>query len=144
MLLISHRGNLNGSCKDTENSVEQIKKAIDAGFDVEVDIRVESGKWYLGHDYPQYEFDPSLLNDFAGRLWCHAKNIEALEAMLYTGIHCFWHQDDQYTITSKGTIWAYPDFYTKKGILVMPSKNFIAKLKDPIYGICVDDPINYI
>jgi hypothetical protein len=144
MLLISHRGNLDGSDPATENSVGQITKAMSAGFQVEIDVRFIYDKFYLGHDLPQYEVDPSFFREFSDRLWCHAKNIEALEKMLDLGLHCFWHEDDRYTLTSKGIIWAYPDYYTNKGILVMPSKNFIANLSISIYGICVDDPVKYL
>ena len=51
---ISHRGNLNGPT-DQENNPQYIQKALDAGFAVEVDVWVENGKWYFGHDYAQYD-----------------------------------------------------------------------------------------
>ena len=50
MYLISHRGNLNGIQKDKENEPEYIISAIDKGFDVEVDVRFENNKFFLGHD----------------------------------------------------------------------------------------------
>ena len=48
--------------------------------------------------------------DFPPRqhLWCHAKNLQALQSMLEYNINCFWHQQDDFTITSKGDIWTYP------------------------------------
>ena len=55
------------------------------GFDVEVDVRSLSGVCYLGHDTAQYEVEWNYLSD--SKLWCHAKNIEALEIMLDLGIH---------------------------------------------------------
>ena len=41
-------------------------------------------------------------------MWCHAKNFEALEYLTRCAAHCFYHQEDDYTITSRGFIWAYP------------------------------------
>jgi hypothetical protein len=64
--------------------------------------------------------------------------------MLEAGLHCFWHQEDYYTLTSKGIIWAYPNHYTGAGILVMPSKELIDKYRQSIYGICVDDIREFI
>ena len=50
MILISHRGNTNGKQSELENMPEYIDNAIKLGYDVEVDIRFKSGKFYLGHD----------------------------------------------------------------------------------------------
>ena len=40
MILISHRGNINGKFKSWENEPTYIDKAISEGYDVEVDV------WY--------------------------------------------------------------------------------------------------
>ena len=57
MYLISHRGNINGIQKNKENEPHYINKAIESGFDVEVDVRFTEGKFFLGHDNDQYEID---------------------------------------------------------------------------------------
>ena len=62
MILISHRGNLNGK-SDRENSPDYIDEALDQDFDVEVDVWYVSGKWYLGHDEPTYEIELDYLKD---------------------------------------------------------------------------------
>ena len=53
-------------------------------------------------------------------------------------INCFWHQSDDYTLTSKGYIWTYPN---KKilpgGIMVVFGNQNIPKTED-IGGICSD------
>ena len=46
MILISHRGNLNGPNEDRENSPYYIMEAIDDGYDVEVDLWWVDGKVY--------------------------------------------------------------------------------------------------
>ena len=47
MYLISHRGNINGVEKDNENNPDYIKKAMQKGYDVEVDVRYEDHKFFF-------------------------------------------------------------------------------------------------
>ena len=135
MYLISHRGNINGIQKDNENEPEYITKALEKGFDVEIDVRFSKGKFFLGHDYDQYEIDHKFLSN--KKIWCHAKTSEALLALYETNAHYFWHQEDDYTITSKGDIWTYPGKKLfSKSICVLPE---IANYKEiNCMGICSD------
>ena len=135
MYLISHRGNLNGIQKDKENEPEYIISAIDKGFDVEVDVRFENNKFFLGHDYNQFEINKEfLLNK---KIWCHAKTKEALSALDEIKAHFFWHQEDDYTITSKGYIWTYPGKkLLSKSICVLPEKANYKEIN--CIGICSD------
>ena len=106
MIYISHRGNVDGPVKDKENNIDHIQKALNKGFEVEVDVRFNKNKFFLGHDYDQFEVDKEfLLND---KIWCHAKTTEALIELDKIKAHYFWHQEDDYTITSRGFIWTYP------------------------------------
>ena len=60
VIYIAHRGNMTGSCPE-ENSPEHILKALQAGFEVEVDVWYFNGDWFLGHsgtDYPISEGFP--------------------------------------------------------------------------------------
>ena len=50
MILISHRGNVNGSILEKENSLEYIDNAICLGYDVEIDIWYKDNTIWLGHD----------------------------------------------------------------------------------------------
>jgi hypothetical protein len=51
-------------------------------------------------------------------------------------IHCFWHQEDDVTLTSWGFLWSFPDEQlTDKSICVMPET--IDKSID-CYGVCTD------
>jgi hypothetical protein len=61
MILISHRGNISGPNPEQENHPDYIWAAIQAGYDVEVDVWFENGKFMLGHDEPQYEFPFGLI-----------------------------------------------------------------------------------
>lgn len=136
MEFIAHRGNIKGPNPSEENKPEYINKAIEKGYGVEIDVWKIGDKLFLGHDEPQYEIKGSYLKN--PKFWCHAKNIESLEYMLKHNIHCFWHQEDNYTITSKGYIWCYPGKKTPVGsICVMPEKYNTEKY-DMCYGVCSD------
>ena len=139
MIYISHRGNLNGPDPSMENNPEQIIKCIEEGFDVEIDVWFLEG-WHLGHDKPQYKVDVGFLKTKG--LWCHAKNIEALCELRKHRINCFWHQEDDVTLTVSGFLWTFPGKkLTEMSICVMPEihspdLSFCA-------GICTDYPIKY-
>tara|TARA_B110000483_G_scaffold198842_1_gene238237 strand:+ start:183 stop:614 length:432 start_codon:yes stop_codon:yes gene_type:complete len=135
MYLISHRGNLNGAESENENNPKYLIIAINKGFNVEVDVRFEKEKFYLGHDFSQYEVNKDfLLNE---NIWCHAKTHEALLALDKINAHYFWHQEDDYTITSKGFFWTFPGKeLLKKSICVLPEKANYKKID--CLGICSD------
>jgi len=142
MKIISHRGNITGSNKKLENNPEFIIESLNLGFDVEIDVWYINDKLFLGHDLPQYPVLKTFLQNKS--FWCHAKNIEALNFMLKNDIHCFWHQEDRHTLTSKGYIWTYPNNeLTENSICVMPEIQNISFKKNNIFGICTDYPILY-
>ena len=140
MVLISHRGNMDGIYPEMENNPIYIDRALKNGYDVEIDVWYEDGIWYLGHDKPQYKIDLDYLKN--DKFWCHAKNIEALNLMLDDDIHCFWHQEDDVTLTSCGFIWTYPGKkLTEKSICVLPEKN--NEIPKKALGICSDYVVYY-
>ena len=113
----------------------------------EIDVRYivnESGDggWWLGHDTPDYKVTLDFLKH--PLLICHAKNSEAFVRLLKEGIHCFWHQDDDYTLTSNKWIWAYPGKDSSHGIAVMPESAHGSDPKDwtsitkQTKGVCTD------
>ena len=145
MILIAHRGNTNGPSPQRENGQKYCEKAIDQGFHVEIDVWY-TDTWWTGHDRPQYRVNPEFLK--RKEVWCHAKNIEALYRLQEIGAHCFFHQNDDVTLTSKGYLWTYPDFQlTKKSICVLPEIQKVASKLSPLYsecaGICSDFIVNY-
>tara|TARA_Y100000310_G_scaffold180954_1_gene180891 strand:- start:2173 stop:2592 length:420 start_codon:yes stop_codon:yes gene_type:complete len=133
MILISHRGNLNGK-SNMENRPGYIHKALGQDFDVEIDVWYIDGEFWLGHDIPQYKVSEGFLEN--PRLWCHAKNIEGLYQMLQNKkIHCFFHQEDDVTLTSKGYLWTYTGKQlTENSIAVLPNDEITKK----IAGVCSD------
>lgn len=140
MRLIAHRGLINGPDVYQQNKPSQIEHAIQQGFDVEVDIWYTDGLFYLGHDNPEYLINLEFLN--RPQIWAHAKNPQALFKLKEYNIHCFWHQDDDYTLTSQGYIWVYPGkTLTGNCILVLPelqNTNWQSLDVSKCIGICSD------
>jgi hypothetical protein len=121
MILISHRGNIDGKIPEYENNPNYIEAALELGYEVEIDLWVVDDKLYLGHDEPQYEITWEYFKDKVDKLWVHCKNIEALYWVRETKLHYFWHETDTVTLTSKNYVWAYPGKQPIKGsIAVMP------------------------
>jgi len=122
--LIAHRGNVSGPNPEMENNPFYVDRAIEQGYSVEIDIRGSFyTKFYLGHGKEQYIVSPSWLYERADHLWMHAKDIQALHSLTQqaSNFNVFWHQDDFYTLTTKGFIWTYPGHtLTPQSICVMP------------------------
>ncbi len=134
MIIIAHRGNILGPKPQKENSPDYILEALSLGYDVEVDVWFENSRWFLGHDSPEYEVRLDFLKKTG--LWCHAKNHQALSEMLKEGVHCFWHEEDKITLTSRGFMWALPGNHSEGSIIVMP-EGFNSDISKNI-GVCSD------
>jgi hypothetical protein len=145
MRLIAHRGNIKGSNPSLENSPTYIDVALMRGFDAEIDMRIVGGQIYFGHDEPEYRVELAWISDRQESLWVHCKNTEALSFCIEKNIHCFFHNTDDYTITSQGFVWAYPGKppTSTKCICVMPEK--IDKQDLQLYfGICSDNILSVL
>ena len=145
MVLISHRGNIHGPNPKKENRLSYLNAALDAKYQVEVDVWYEDG-WWLGHDKPQYKVSFEWLTT-TGWIWAHCKNIEAMRRMCEQQInhwpivpHFFWHEHDTLTLTNRGVLWTYPNRpLTNFSICVLPEQATYTKrqLKSAL-GICSD------
>lgn len=141
MILISHRGNMNGPNTETENNPEFINRVLSLGIYVEVDVWYKDGFYYLGHDEPVYPVELSFLQQT--RVVCHAKTPITLHQLLkFPNINCFAHDKDDCVLTSCGWIWTYPGKpLTPLSICVLP------ELADTdctnCLGICTDYPLYF-
>lgn len=141
MILISHRGNIEKRDIENENKPEYVTQTLSNGFLVEIDVWYDNGDFFLGHDIPQYRInDNFLLNQ---NFLCHAKNYKALEAFLAIDKinHYFWHQNDDYTLSSKRIPIIYPGKKVINGSIIMSRDNTIYTESDikKCFGICSDD-----
>ena len=147
MKLIAHRGNINGPDIQNENKPEYIKTAIVLGYDCEIDVRLINNELYLGHDEPTYKINIDFLITNKDSLWIHCKNITALgflsEYKNYV-FNYFWHQTDDYVITSNEFIWTYPkdkyDMFFSSQIILDFSDNvdYNYYREQGIYAVCCD------
>ena len=139
MIKIAHRGNIDGPVLDAENNPAYVYNAIRSGYQAEVDFWVVNDKSYFGHDEPTYNIKQYFLDENVKNLWLHCKNLEALDFTLSMPKYykAFWHQEDDFTITTNGYIWTYPGkLTTNKSILVckdMPTSDILSL---DIAGIC--------
>lgn len=140
MRIISHRANIDGPNIDSENTIKAIENAIALGFDVEIDVWFIDKEYHLGHDRPSRVVNLEFLQSHSEYLWCHAKNLDAIAQLLKDELHCFWHEQDKYTMTSKQIIWAYPKMPVNN-MSVLVDKDLEEDLMNVnIYGICTDYP----
>lgn len=137
MKLISHRGNLNGPIPEKENSPDYVQESLDKGYWVEIDVWFIDGKWFLGHDKPQYEVSFEFL--FKPRLFLHAKNGDAYYHMWREWqLNCFWHTNENWILTTYDEIWTYPNEQLyPDSICVLPELGYKGDLKN-CSGICSD------
>ena len=142
MIYIAHRGNTDGPKSELENSPDYIEKAINEGFDVEVDIRYIEKEFWLGHDEPQYNVDEQWVRNNVKHCWFHAKDYAAL---LYlsdwvsprTPVCVFYHHLDDYTLTTTGFIWAYPNRPGQANTIAVLPEIHHTDIRS-YYGICSD------
>jgi hypothetical protein len=141
MLLISHRGNLVGPNPSFENTQKYIQEALDKGFSVEIDLRTLNGELHLGHDYAQHSIDSNFLVLNRGRLWVHCKDSTAFEKAMQLQLNCFFHDSDDYTMTSFGYVWCYPNKTPigKMSVSVLPEKHIdINQIDKSLFAVCSD------
>jgi hypothetical protein len=142
VIFIAHRGNVYGPDKINENNPCYLTKALDQGFDVEVDLNVRGRKLLLGH--PGGPFWKLRCFDLHNpHVWIHAKSIDAAYECHKRGFpRWFYHEDDAMTLTSNGYLWTYPgEDLTPHSICVLPEKyNDNWRIAA---GICSDIPLDY-
>jgi hypothetical protein len=145
MKFISHRGNIFKKDSAQENSPEYIVKALDAGYDVEIDVWVVNKIIYLGHDEPQHLIEAGFLLANQSKLWCHAKNGQAFNYLNDLGFNCFFHTDEDYVLTGSRRIWVYPGKKLFEGnVAVLPEiTEYTDKDLSVCYAICSDNIDRY-
>lgn len=143
MILISHRGNINGSVPEKENRPSYIDSAIQLGYEVEVDLRYIGDEFWLGHDFPQYKIELSWMRMRKDKIWFHCKDQESSIKLLEIDerFKFFCHSQDSFVLTSTGHVWVH-DLSNKinyKCIIPLLSIKEIESYKiNDVFGICTD------
>jgi hypothetical protein len=143
MKLISHRGNIVGPNPSRENTPSYIDTAISSGYEVEVDINYIDGKFYLGHDTPDYEITEKWMELRKKSVWFHCKNVEAASRLgeLDKGFMFFCHTSDDFVLTSTNHIWVHNLDMALDTQCIIPllSDTDVRNYKGEIvYGVCTD------
>ena len=139
---IAHRANLNGPDPSRENTLDAAEDCINKGYDVEIDLWYQDRTLSLGHNEPEWAIPYSFLADNRCWLWIHCKELSSLQYMTDVkdaGLNFFWHQGDDYTLTSKGHIWTYPGKkLCNRSVAVCPDRVPDWNIPTDVYGICSD------
>ncbi len=145
MIFIAHRGLFNGPDETVENSPRQIAAALSKGFDVEIDVWVVDGKFYLGHEKPAHEVPAEFF--WNHKFWLHCKNVEALAVLAnHPCCESFFHDKDDVVLTSRNFLWTYPKaeiLLTKNSVAVLPERVESWQGLENCYGICSDYVTEY-
>ena len=75
-------------------------------------------------------------------MWCHAKDFKTLDQIRNVDCHYFWHQEDDYTLTSKGFVWVYPGKQLIKNCIAVLPEEYKQDLSI-CYGVCTDNVKKY-
>jgi len=123
---------------------------MELGFECEVDIRLINGDFYLGHDSPEFKVDFDWISKRSTKLWLHCKDFDSLNFFVEisdSDFNFFWHNKDQYTLTNKGYIWAYPGVSVSKNCIAVLPETWLSSQVNitelDCFGICSDFIENY-
>ena len=152
MLIVSHRGNLEGPDPSRENTLEAVEECLRLGFGVEVDLNSCDGGWRLGHNEPLRDMNWVNLNqiDLSG-VFIHLKFPGVVVPDLVLA-DLFAIEEDSFVLTMRGRIWSRyrVNFVGSKTIVCAPElddcedslEGFVKIcLKQGAYGICTDYPL---
>lgn len=145
MKIISHRGNIRGPIPDRENKPSYIDAAIGCGFDVEIDLRFDGDKLWLGHDSPEVEVNESWLKSRRDHLWIHCKDLRSAIKIteMDNGFTFFCHSNDPYVLISNGKIWVHEaqcSLTCDTVIPLMDEKDLHEKIDQKVFAVCTDFP----
>lgn len=124
MIIIAHRGLINGPDLFKENEPGHISHLLQSDWHVETDVWWQDNAWWLGHDHAAYLINFDFL--LQPNLWIHAKNTAASDMLMkiysqHTHLNFFWHESDERVLTSQSYWWTQPGCdLTHNCIAVLP------------------------
>ena len=140
MFFISHRGNLSGIEKETENLPIRVLEAIKQGYMVMVNVwAIGNDNFALGELRPQYPVELDFLSQKT--IICQAMTVQTMVVLMTKEIHCFYRDCcNKVALTNGGLLWSdHNSELTVKSIYYMPEWN----MRNPedscmlkCFGIC--------
>jgi len=142
MIFISNAGNLKKRNDDLMNHPDSIKKCLDLGLNVRVDVKFLENNFFLINYKDKFLIETKVLEDY--RVWCQAADIHTLSMLSSSlNINCFYLKKDKFTITSKGFVWNYDKSKIVNNSVFQIIDHNQEEIEDKLgccYGICSDEP----
>lgn len=143
LILIAHRGNIDGRVEDKENTPAYLTAALKAGYNVSCDVGMLHGAFVLpalgGYHRLPYAF---LSNP---RMWFRTADPITLDALCAANAHAVPASADV-TLTSVHYLWCMPDtVLTPRSIAVFPeaaSANWLVSAEPA--GLCSNEISRYV
>lgn len=124
------------------NHPDSIKKCLDLGLNVRVDVKFLDDNFYLVNSKEKFLVETKILEDY--RIWCQAKDILTLEMLSSSlNINCFYFKKDKFTVTSKGFVWNCDKTKIVNRSIFQAIDEDWEEIKNKIgscYGVCSDEP----
>lgn len=131
MILISNMGNTHGRTPE-ENSPEYLLSTFSEDYIVKTDLWVFPKRFYTGVDQPIYRIRPEILKSCL----IEARNINAFEFIVSSGLHGFYRGDSDLVYTSKGWLLSWGPLL-KQAIIMNPERHSYHAIFN-CAGICSD------
>lgn len=120
---IAHRALTAGADHEKENNIQTIRSRCEQGLPSEIDIWVQNGEFWIGHDAPR---EPVTLEFLTSEfLWIHAKHgeafykLQALSNEMGLGLRIFYHTQEHYALTTTGDTIILPGIADVPGFCYM-------------------------
>lgn len=143
-LQLHHRGNSRHQ-PHVENDPARIEQLVGAGRHVEIDIWYTSNGLFLGHDAPIYPVTIDWICNRKEYLLIHCKDgatfswLSDLNGEHGYELNLFYHTDEDYVLSSRGWIIAYPGKPLYPNCLnMMPEMMGCVALDTDYFAICSD------
>lgn len=110
MRWIAHRGNTEGPIPERENTPDYLVKALERGYDIEVDVWMGPCGLLCGHER---DGAVSVSTDFLRRqnAWVHCKDVASFMCLSrYPDVNCFMQDAEPAVLTSRGFVWLHSSY----------------------------------
>lgn len=143
LILISHRGNLDGVQEDRENTPSYIQTALREGFAVCCDVIAQHGAFLLPTRAGYHKLPYALLSN--PQMWFLASDAITLDALCAVNAHAV-PASSPVALTSVHYLWCLPGAdLTPRSIAVFPEEVNPAWLEsgEPA-GVCSNEILRYL